>query len=231
MSNFEDEVGKIPPTEMNPAVRAARESYDFNTYAYRWFVGENDVIIDVEIDESKPHGIAHVEAVFLGPDNDPLRLRLDEAARAHHKFSSPGTPGEPCWHAIDPCLDDNGNRTLPTWNPHEPSQYNVIIGVIAQIPQNRYILRGGFNVRRMAAMIFNNQNIPTFCDLKISPECDPNRPTYIWTQSKGQFVYFFRCCACCYFQYFDTYDGNGNHAGYHYAVKDPNEKNNIGDPL
>ncbi|SLB58353.1 Uncharacterised protein [Mycobacteroides abscessus subsp. bolletii] len=231
MTDFENQIGKSVNQEMNATVRGAQESYNFNTFACRNSVGENDVIVYAEIDESKPYGIAFVEAAYLGPDNDPFRLRLNEAARAHYKFSSPGSPCGPHWHAIDPCLDDNGKRTLPKWNSDDPSQYNVVFGVIAQVPQNRYVLRGGFGVPEMADMIVNNRNIETFCDLKISPECLPGQPRYIWTMSRGQFVYFFRCCPCCYFEYFDTYDGKGNHAGYHYAVKDPSDKSNIGEPI
>ena len=79
-------------------------------------------------------GIGEVLAALQGEDDDPLEGLLRKTLREHDMYSSPGNPyvDPERWKMfIDPCLDDEGNKTLPKWSPDDPHQSNVIYGLIA----------------------------------------------------------------------------------------------------
>src|SRR6478609_9327377 len=74
-------------------------------------------------------GIEEAQAATLASEDDHLNKMLAAVLAEHDRYTWPGNPDANAkrWkHVIDPCLDDEGNRTLDKWNPADPKQSNVV---------------------------------------------------------------------------------------------------------
>lgn len=231
--------------ELDPVTRAERMSDELNAYSEKFRYGPHGVCVGVAgLDD--PVGQPGALCLPHSEDMNELRSILDKAMREHRRFSPDHLD------VIDPRRDDQGQKTLPPFDVHDPRQ-DIMCGLIAGLPRRLYALRGSFDGWELARLI-HTDHIETRCSIGISAECVPElereqagmvssvtgEPIMrrsklrreFFTLSNGPYLVFFPICGCCRIELFEGGHYPHDDSGYEFDEDDPrtfSKENDDGD--
>ncbi|UCZ61456.1 hypothetical protein [Mycolicibacterium phocaicum] len=185
--------------EPDARIRAERASDAINFYdahaAYR-----------DGIEPPRVQGMAYA----MTADHDVRVRTLSQLVVDRHRHC----PSERLWIEDDQKASDG--TPLPPWNISDPSQGNVIRGLVASQPHTVHVLRGSYTPTELARRIWDGE-IQTHCNVNVCADCDitaapprgwTDRSVWgIFTDSIGEYLVYLTICGPCFFRLWPMDDG------------------------